>query len=707
MKMKPMLGSLTAVMLALSIGSAPVLASAGDYYPEKDHPEVSYDDMAYEGVDTARLDGYLKDLSALAAEGGQNDARLTELYGAIVDEFDHLFTQEALCYIAHSRDGNDKAISDEYEKIQEVLIDANDRANVALSEVSKTTLAPALEALIAEDVQDEELAADIMDKLKEYEPLLDREKEIAAKLAALRTEYNEASLASYTVEVDGRIWTTESFEEDPPRDNDEYYAVMDALSGALNEAAADIYLEMIPLLNEEAVLEGYDNYADYANAEAYERDYSSEEQQKLAEDVRTYLMPLMEEISMTIDSGSYRRLERRIAGMTADDMLDLMAPYVGKIDPELRKSFDALRSGRLYDMDFGDSKLDVGYTIGLDEYGTAFIFNSPYGSFSDFSGATVHEFGHFNEAWHTVVPSFWQTSHLDVSEISSQGLETLFLEYAEDMFGRKAGRAYRDGVIYNLTSAVLMACMVNDFETTVFTSDETWTRDSLNQLFFDLCTEYDYAPGSVEECYWWAEIPHLFESPLYYMAYGTSALGAMDIACEALRDRDKGVDKYMRLTALASMYPLRESLEKADVEDIFSEGAVERIADAMRELLDLTARQGRYPQRGYIYIGIFAAVLALIAVAFIFLVGRARRRPVERGSRRYYAGEEDPAFDLRDTGGFDPVFGGDDDEPGEEAYPPDWMAVENDDTAVLAAEQKYPADAPAGTKDVPYGQDGV
>ncbi len=700
MKMNPLIGSAAAIAISLSLVCSPVMAAGSDYYPEKSHADMSYDEMVYEGIDTTQLDAYIKDLSALAAGGQQDDARLAELYTAIVGEFDHFFTQEALCYIAHAKDGNDKAVSDEYEKIQETLIDANDRANVVLAEVSRTTLAPALEALIAEDVRDEELAAEIIQDLKEYEPLTDREKEIASRLASLRTEYNEASLASYTVEVNGKVWTTEAFEEDPPRDDDEYTAVQNALSSAFNEAAAEIYLEMIPLLDEEASLRDYDNYADYVNAEAYDRDYSAEEQEKLAEDVRTYLMPLLDEISLALDFGSYRRLDSRIAGMTGDEMLDIMAPYVGKIHPALEESFEGLRAHSLYDLESSDKKLDTGFTIGLDEYGMAFIFNSPYGSFSDMSGATVHEFGHFNEAWHSTVPSFWQASHLDVSEISSQGLETLFLEYAEDMFGDKEGAAYRDGVIYNLCSAVVTSCLVNDFETRVLTSDETWTRDSLNQLFYDLCVEYNYGPESVEECYWWAEIPHLFESPLYYMAYGTSALGAMDIAYEALEDRDKGVDKYMRLTALASMYPLRESLEKADVEDIFSEGAVERIADAMREMLDLQARQGRYAQRIYLYLGVILTAIVLIVVVAIVLIRRAIRKSRERRERARRAAMRQ-AENLYNTPEAEQFSYGWGQEPGGDTFSDEGTYL-NDDTAAFAAGPEEPAEI----QDVPTGQDG-
>lgn len=696
MKIRPLTGSVAAILLAFLLGASPVMAASGNYYPEKEHTDVPYEDMVYEGVDTTGLDGYLKDLSALAASGEQDDAALAELYTAIVDEFDHFFTQEALCYIDHSRDGNDKAASDEYEKIQQILIDANDRANVVLAEVSRTSLGPALEALIAEDVGDEELAADIMEELKEYEPLTAREKEIAAQLASLRTEYSEASLASYTVEVNGEIWTSEAFEAEPPHDEEEYYAVQNALSGALNEAAAEIYLEMIPLLNEEAKLRDYDNYADYANTEAYDRDYSAEEQAELAEDVRTYIMPLLTDIGVNMFAGSYRRLDSRIGGMTADEMLDLMAPHVEKIHPDLKESFDYLRKYGLYDMDAADSKLDVGYTIGLDEYGSAFIFNSPYGSFSDFSGATVHEFGHYNEAWHSTVPAFWQAAHLDVSEIASQGLETLFLEYAEDMFGEKEGMAYRDGVIYNLCSAVVTSCMINDFETTVLTSDETWTRESLNELFYDLCVEYEYQPESVEDCYWWAEIPHLFESPLYYMAYGTSALGAMDIAYEALEDRDAGVDKYMRLTALASMYPLRETLEKSGMEDIFDEGAVERIADAMRELLDLSARQGRLGQRILTYLGAFLVCLVLIVVVVIVLIRRAIRRRRERMEHARYEAERRAAAEAA------------------EMQADEWEAnmleaspsPENEDTAALAAEETDPVFPSTGSQDMPQGQDG-
>ena len=44
----------------------------------------------------------------------------------------------------------------------------------------------------------------------------------------------------------------------------------------------------------------------------------------------------------------------------------------------------------------------------------------------------MHEFGHYNAAYHDPMPAIYMTSVLDVAEIHSQGLELLITKYADE-----------------------------------------------------------------------------------------------------------------------------------------------------------------------------------------------------------------------------------------------------------------------------------
>ena len=47
----------------------------------------------------------------------------------------------------------------------------------------------------------------------------------------------------------------------------------------------------------------------------------------------------------------------------------------------------------------------------------------------------IHEFGHYNAAYHAAERCLYEPATLDVAEIHSQGLEVLFFDYMDDMFG--------------------------------------------------------------------------------------------------------------------------------------------------------------------------------------------------------------------------------------------------------------------------------
>ncbi len=58
--------------------------------------------------------------------------------------------------------------------------------------------------------------------------------------------------------------------------------------------------------------------------------------------------------------------------------------------------------------------MSMGFTTALYSTGDAFIYNQPYGYYQD-SWTMIHEFGHYNAAYHAAERCLYEPATLDVA----------------------------------------------------------------------------------------------------------------------------------------------------------------------------------------------------------------------------------------------------------------------------------------------------
>lgn len=127
--------------------------------------------------------------------------------------------------------------------------------------------------------------------------------------------------------------------------------------------------------------------------------------------------------------------------------------------------------------------------------------------------------------------------------------------------------------------------MYDEFQAAVY-ADPDMTLEEVNRLFKDISEEYGcFYEEDEEESYFWVEISHNFQSPMYYISYATSALSALDLWLISLEDRDKAVDIYLDLAAMGMSRPYRETIETVGLRDIFQEKTMRRLADGIQDRL--------------------------------------------------------------------------------------------------------------------------
>lgn len=574
------------LMLAglVSIQNLPVQAQT-QWYDDSDivRADISYEDMEYVGYDPAYAYTLIEEMRALSQEPG-NEERINTNYDLMGMELDKMYTQQALNEIRYYRDVNNEEYASIDTELQQIYRDVVDQFLQVVRDVLCTEYRESFEAHIG----DEEMVEDYLDyedMTEELQALLDEEN-------ALEQQYDQASMAEYTVTVNGQKWTEASYNE---AIDDltwrEMLAISTALDRAKNEAICPIFLDLVKNRNARAQIYGYDNYAEYAYTDLYNRDYTIEEIKSVYAAVKEYIVPVLSEVEERVYAGNLDEL-LYMNHLTEDYVIEVVGRHMGDVDPALAEVYQYMVDHHLYDIDYDPNKMNVGYTTTLYEYQEPFIFNTPDYSYYDLE-TMIHEFGHYNEAFHAGTTLITDVTNMDVAEIHSQGLELLYLEYADDVYGEGLGDTARQMVLYQMLYSVIDGCLYDEFQNAVFAADHDMTEEEVNQLFRRLSEEYGYTYYDTDDvAYDWVDVPHTFSSPMYYVSYGTSALAALDIWTIAQEDRQAGIDKYMELTTYGLTTTYCELLEKCGLKSIFDEGTIQDIAQAVADYSSALAAEG-------------------------------------------------------------------------------------------------------------------
>lgn len=580
---------LAIMMAGLAVFQALPASAQTQWYDDSDivRADLSYEDMEYVGYDPAYAYTLIEEMRTLSQEPG-NEEQISANYDLMGVELDKMYTQQALNEIRYYRDVNNEEYASIDTELQQIYRDVVDQFLQAVRDILCTDYRESLGAHIGDEEMVEEYL-EYEDMTEELQALLDEEN-------ALEQQYDQASMAEYTVTIKGKEWTEQSYNE--ALDDltwREMLEISTALDKAKNEAICPIFLDLVKNRNARAQIYGYDNYAEYAYTDLYNRDYTIEEIQSVYAAVKQYIVPVLAEVEEYVYAGNINDLIY-MDYLTEDYIIDVVGRHMGDIDPALAEVYQYMVDHHLYDIDYDANKMNVGYTTTLYEYQEPFIFNAPDYSYYDLE-TMIHEFGHYNEAFHAGTTLITDVTNMDVAEIHSQGLELLYLEYANDVYGEKLGDSAQQIVLYQILYSVIDGCLYDEFQNAVFSADHDMTAQEVNQLFRRLSEEYGYVYYDTEtEAYDWVEVPHTFSSPMYYVSYGTSALAALDIWTISLSDRQAGIDKYMELTTYGLTTTYCELLEKCELKSIFEEGTIQEIAHAVSDYASALAageRSGR------------------------------------------------------------------------------------------------------------------
>lgn len=288
----------------------------------------------------------------------------------------------------------------------------------------------------------------------------------------------------------------------------------------VNEQVGPIYLELVDVRTKIARLNGYENYATYAD-ETYWRDYGGKEAAAFCDAVKE-IAPRYFELYYSGDVGNYEGRD-----FTAEQMIGLMARHADEIDPVVGEALAYLQRNHLYDIARGHDRMEGAFTTVFVANQVPFIYIDEDGS-TDFQTLT-HEFGHFVDFYHTASPNllaYGSDGNMDLSEVQSNGLQALYMRFYDDVFGADADAARRANLM-DLVANVVDGCIFDEFQREVYAHPEM-TLDELNACYRRICQEYGDL-GSGPDDYWWQYVDHNFDSPMYYISYAASGIVALEI----------------------------------------------------------------------------------------------------------------------------------------------------------------------------------
>jgi len=282
--------------------------------------------------------------------------------------------------------------------------------------------------------------------------------------------------------------------------------------------------------------------------------------------------------------------------MDIDDLEKRTSRIFHHVDPQLGTYFDTMVREDLLDLDTRKNKGGGGYSLPFNATGVPFIFLSMNGTQGDVQGL-LHEGGHSFHTFETRIQRyFWQRDTESVgaefAEVASTAMELLAGPYLEERHGgfysaADAARARIENLEYAVVG-LAHVCITDSWQHWAYENpDLAHDEDRCDTRYRELQGEYlpgvDWSGLETEAGASWMQIPHIFATPFYYIEYGLSQVGALQIWAASQQDQAGAVRRYREALALGDTRSIPELYRVAGARLAFD-------ANTMRESVELVER---------------------------------------------------------------------------------------------------------------------
>jgi oligoendopeptidase F len=271
------------------------------------------------------------------------------------------------------------------------------------------------------------------------------------------------------------------------------------------------------------------------------------------------------------------------------------ARILEKVDPVLGGHFRTMISERLLDLDNRKDKAGGAYCASFDAIRRPFIFCNSVGLHDDVQ-TLLHECGHAFHTFETAhIPYYHLINNIPMEflEVASTAMELLSTPYLEES-GMYTRADSSQALIEHLEGILRFwpyVAVVDAFQHWVYAHprqsvdpdqcDEQWSA-----LWDRFMIGLDYSGlEQIKRSRWQWQL-HIVQSPFYYIEYGLSMLGAVQVWANARKDQAGAVRAYRRALALGGSVNVPDLYAAAGVKFAFDAGTLGAAVDLIEEVLE-------------------------------------------------------------------------------------------------------------------------
>ena len=497
------------------------------------------------------------------SEDKNPEETVVKIYKEICAVFEEQQQQRAISEILSFTDTSDSEMSENSARDASNLLLLQNQGRSAIRNVLNGPYGDALRKVI--DPNQIHVYFDTVDFTPEME-------ELAGQYTSIVSKYHLAMSQPVTCEFDGVTYASNG--ELPEENRKE---IIRMLCKAREEMIAPIYVELINNRNEFARLLGYDNFLEYSYEQEFNRDYTGEDVKAMLDNIYALCAPLMQSAADSVGDASLQKS----LGMSSEEMLKLLDENIKKVSPELDESLDYMMKYKLYSLGSEPNRIHASMMEPIPAIRAGCIFANDSDTLGNYVNLT-HEFGHFNNAYQVYSPALAHIDNLDILEVHSQGLELLMSDSLGSISPVESGD-YGASITLNKLKVILVAVMVGRFEIECFEHpemDAAQMREKINH-YASCVMEGAQELSDVSSRTSWTQINHLFDAPLYYISYAISALSALDVYSEYLKDPQTGWDKYIALTHINPEMKYVEAVSACGLHDMTKEENIRSVMETL------------------------------------------------------------------------------------------------------------------------------
>lgn len=283
---------------------------------------------------------------------------------------------------------------------------------------------------------------------------------------------------------------------------------------------------------------------------------------------------------------------------TEEEFTSRVSKIFHQVDPQLGEYFDLMRQENLLDLINRKGKGPGAFCTSFATQKRPYIFMNAVGLATDVR-TLFHESGH---AFHVFERSRLPYEHQwhpgwEFSEVGSTSMELFASEYIEEkdggFFSEKEAARYRRGhleskLLFWPYMAVVVAFQHWVYENHQLATDPRECDQKWSSLMDRFLPAIDWhGLQDVKETGWHRKL-HIHREPFYYIEYGLSLLGAVQLWENALQDQREALRKYRHSLALGATETLPALYEAAGAKLAFDastlQSAVDLIEDTLLEL---------------------------------------------------------------------------------------------------------------------------